>query len=117
MLLDNKKPHIILALTLAQTSSYFASGHHLLIFIAHKRVLARLVASTTHRQTYKQQIKATKNITPIKAKRLENNVLKEMTHWYGHENTKIAENGVTVQKKQLPEDLYYKRNNCKLNSC
>jgi len=47
------KPHIILALTLAQTSSYFTSGHYLLIFIT-QTILVLVVASTTHRQTYKQ---------------------------------------------------------------
>ena len=34
---------------------------------------------------------------------------------YGYESTRNAENGVMVGKKQLSEDLYYKRNKRTIN--
>ena len=109
MLLGNKEPHIILALTLAQTSPYFTSGHRLLIFSAHKRFWYAIGKHTGNKE------RITKNITPIEAKRLENNVLKKTTGCYGHENAKITENGTTIENKRLLEDLFHKRNNYELD--
>jgi hypothetical protein len=34
----------------------------------------------------------------------------DRTHCYGYENERNMENGARVEKKQLSEDLYYKRN-------
>ena len=37
------------------------------------------------------------------------------TRCYGYESARNAENGVTVEKKQLSKDLYYKRNKRTIN--
>ena len=39
----------------------------------------------------------------------------DRTRCYGYERSRNAENGVTVEKKQLLEDLYYKRNKRTIN--
>ena len=60
---------LYLHFTLAHISSYFASGHHIVFLQRSQTILVLLVANTIHRQTYKQQIKATKNSTAHKVKR------------------------------------------------
>ena len=37
------------------------------------------------------------------------------TRCYGYESARNVENGVSVEKKQLSEDLYYKRNKRTIN--
>ena len=39
----------------------------------------------------------------------------DRTHCYSYERSRNAENGVTVEEKQLLEDLYYKRNKRTIN--
>ena len=39
----------------------------------------------------------------------------DRTRCYDYESARNAENGVTVEKKQLSEDLYYKRNKRTIN--
>jgi hypothetical protein len=41
--------------------------------------------------------------------KLKKSVLEDRARCYGHENARNAEDGATVEKKQLSEDLYYKK--------
>jgi hypothetical protein len=47
--------------------------------------------------------------TPNKRKALKE-CTKDRAHCYGHESERNVENGARVEKIQLSEDLYYKRN-------
>jgi hypothetical protein len=59
-------------------------------------------STTTNKQT------RTKNNTPNE-KILKKSVLKDRAHCYGQEGARNTENGATIEKKQLSEDLCYKR--------
>jgi len=66
-------------------------------------ILVLLIASTTHRQIYKQQIKATKNNLPHE----RNNILKESSSLWSQDQKKRRERNYRW-KERLPGDLYYK---------
>jgi hypothetical protein len=74
-------------------------------------LIGLLLASHKHRaQAYKQINKQEqqRTNTPNKEK-LNKSIQKDRARCYGHESARNAENGGTVEKKQLSEDLCYKR--------
>jgi hypothetical protein len=68
-----------------------------------------LLLGTIIGQTYKANNKIHLRTIHQNKERLKKNALKDRARCYGYESARNTENGERVEKKQLSEDLHYKR--------